>query len=195
MLNKVSKLLREEIAKNNEQIKDIDVRLLLLSDNYEKIINICKDMEDNFTVVDIDSIKNIIDGLDFADINNDDLIELENIKKIYEFLNDPQLPNVGIKKEKLIFIRNFKKKLDCFKENISNDIKNEGDKLENYRKINDNCSYYISKLDKEFFIRESVLEVNKFFDFLDGISINKNILLDMIYSIMEVRFNNIEGSN
>lgn len=195
MLNKVSKLLREVIDKNNEYIKDIDVRLLLLSDNYEKIVNICKDMEDNFIMVDTDSIKNIIVNLKYTDISNDDLIEVESVKKIYEFLNDPQLPNVGIKKEKIIFVKNFKKKLNAFKDKISVDIHDEEDKLNYYRKVNDNCNYYISKVDNDFFIRDSVLEVNKFFDFLDEVSINKNILLDMIYSVMEIRFNNVERGN
>lgn len=195
MFSKVFEFLKREMNKNNETMKDLNVRLLLLSDCLEKVVYICNELEENFVMVDTENIKIVINNLDFIDINDFDLEELEKVKRIYEFLNDPQLPNVGIKKEKLLFIKNFKNKLLDLKEDISKNISDGKSNLDYLKSINDRCYYYSSKLDDEFGVRESVVEINKLFEFLDELSIDKTILLDVIYGIMSVRFNSVKGGN
>ena len=84
--------------KGKIQIENINVEMLNISNNLEKLSLALKEIEKDITKANVHQLREMLNEFEYDFISEDDLLEIASIKKIVKFLYDPQLPNVGIKK-------------------------------------------------------------------------------------------------
>ena len=185
LFKKIIEILQNEKAKSKNNINGVNEEILNLSVYLEELSSIISLFDTDITLINIDKISEILLSLNNNSISSNELQELEETKKIVKFLYNPQLPNVGIKKGKLTFINDIKLKLKSIYDEIFVIIEKNNVVLNENRTYMDRLDFYLNMLKKREFQNEmSVEEFNQFFDFLEELSVPKDIIFDAVSAIL-----------
>lgn len=183
VFNKLVNSFKLEQEKLNNNIENKKVDLSLLAEKLKCLSLLEKQLEDDIVNFDVDMLKRTLEELDITIISDLDLKTITGIKKLTPFLFDPNILNVGVKKEKLFFIKNLKFKMAKIRSDVENKIENINNEISSNYDIYNKFEYYQTKLNDEFYLVMSVEELNGLFDFLEGTNIDKRLILDFIYNV------------
>ena len=184
LFEKVIDFLKTEKEKIKNNINDTSVEILKASDGLEKLYLLQQAIDEDIIMLDTVKLGEILKLLKIESITEEELKEFDSIKKIAKFLYDPKLPNVGVKKNKLNFINNFKNKFKLMIKEVENKIEQMQISLDYYKDVVDKMELYQEMLrDVDFYNKMSFDDLNAFFDFLESASISKSLVFDIISSV------------
>lgn len=179
--------------KGKIQIENINVEMLNISNNLEKLSLALKEIEKDITKANVHQLREMLNEFEYDFISEDDLLEIASIKKIVKFLYDPQLPNVGIKKAKLNFISEFQNRFRLKMEELNSRYKQLESLLSSSNDDIAKLDSYIRILDSdESYKRCSIDELNELFDYVENSPISRKLVLEFISYITINRLKNDE---
>lgn len=191
LFKKIIEFIRSE--KEKIQIENINVEMVNISNNLEKLSLALKEVEEDITKANVYKLREILNEFEYDFISEDDLAEISSIKKIIKFLYDPQLPNVGIKKAKLNFISEFQNKFRLKIEELNSRYKQLESLLSSNKDDILKLDSYIHMLENgESYKNCSIDELNELFDYVENSSVSRKLVLEFISYITINRLKNDE---
>ena len=193
-LVKLREYINLQLEKINDDISKIEIEEQNKQNNLEKLLSVITSLETDLETVDLNLLSNILSVFEVDSSIKNDLHKLEEVLKLNKFLINPQIPNMGVKKDILNFLDSFKKKLKGIYNSYS--VKNFGKRhfnQINLLKLQKKYSQYLGLFNEERFTKTLPLdEINSFFDFLENSSIDKEVILNLIteYSKFSINYFN-----
>lgn len=165
-----------------EKINKLKIELLNVKNNLDKISNIptlIVILETDLTKLDLDTFKKSFSLLE-SNID-DDIRILKSFKEIYQFLKDPEIENMGIKKECLDTLNKIIKKYEMKYQEIKNKLEKEKLDLEDSIDKNTKLKEYL-----ELPSTLSIEEIEELLELINLLDLTNPDLLDLICYISKI---------
>ena len=171
-----------------EKINKLKIELLNVKNNLDKISNIptlIVILETDLTKLDLDTFKKSFSLLE----NNidEDIKNLKSFKEIYQFLKDPEIENIGIKKECLDTLNKIIKKYEKKYQEFKDKLEKEKLKLENGIEKNTRLKEYL-----ELPSTLSYEEIEELLELVNLLDLTSNDLLDLICYISKISLKRVK---